>query len=60
MVATENTDEYEPTYRQGDVDQTLEEHDRRISRLEKAGLVAVGYGLAKGSDIIVDISSFIL
>jgi len=44
--------EYQPTYRQKDVDGTLENHETRISRLEKAGLVAVGYAAASGYDMV--------
>ena len=50
---------YEPSYREKDVDNTLEEHDTRISRLEKIALVGVGYGLAEGSTFITDIAQFI-
>jgi hypothetical protein len=49
--------EYQPTYRQKDVDGTLENHETRISRLEKAGLVAVGYAAASGYDIVGIVTS---
>lgn len=45
------------SYRENDVDQTLDEHDRRISRLEKIALIGIGYGLAEGSAFITDITS---
>lgn len=50
---------YEPTYRQQDVDETLDNHELRISRLEKMSLMVVGYGLAEGSKLIADIAQFI-
>lgn len=43
---------YEPSYRQEDVDTTLEDHERRITRLEKVALVAAGYLVADGADIV--------
>jgi hypothetical protein len=42
---------YEPSYRQEDVDTTLEDHERRITRLEKVALVAAGYFVADGAEI---------
>lgn len=50
---------YEPTYRQQDVDNTLDDHEIRISRLEKAVLIGIGYGLAEGSQLIVDMTRLI-
>lgn len=58
-MATEDRQEYEPTYRQQDVDNTLEDHEHRIGRLEKAVLVGIGYGLAEGYNIVEAISTFI-
>lgn len=58
-MATEDRQEYQPTYRQQDVDDTLDEHDRRLSRLEKAVLVGFGYGLAEGYEIIEIITGLI-
>lgn len=46
------------SYRERDVDNTLSEHDRRITRLEKAGLLTIGYMLAKGSTFITDFAQF--
>ena len=43
------------SYREKDVDDRLDEHGRRISRLEKAILVGVGYGLAEGSNLVTDL-----
>lgn len=34
---------YDPTYRQEDVDDILKDHDSRITRLERGGLVLIGY-----------------
>lgn len=42
---------YEPSYRQQDVDETLDDHDRRINRLEKGALVALGYVTADAPDV---------
>jgi len=39
------------TYREKDVDSTLDEHDRRISRLEKAAWVGAGYVVAEFPNI---------
>lgn len=39
------------SYRERDVVETLDEHDRRINRLEKAGLIGMGYALAQGGDL---------
>lgn len=50
--------EYNPTYRQKDVDTTLDEHDTRLSRLEKAALIALGYGIADGGEMLTEIAAF--
>lgn len=39
------------SYREQDVDKTIDDHDRRISRLEKAGLIALGWGIAESSQL---------
>jgi hypothetical protein len=49
----------ETTFRQERVQQRLEDHDTRISRLEKAGLMVVGYGLAEGAQIIDALTSLL-
>jgi len=54
-----SAEEYHPTYRQQDVDATLDDHDQRISRLEKAFLVGIGYGLAEGYNIVEAVTTFI-
>lgn len=46
------SESYEPTYRQRDVDDTLDNHDTRLSRLEKIALIGAGYGLADGWNIV--------
>lgn len=51
---------YSPYYRQQDVDRTLDDHDSRIERLEKAGLVVLGYGVAEGANVVYDIGSLLL
>jgi hypothetical protein len=46
MGEEQSTEQPSLTYREQAVDETLDEHDRRISRLEKALLIAVGYVFA--------------
>lgn len=41
-MSSEMSDNYEPTYREIDVDKTLVEHDNRISRNEKRWLMGKG------------------
>jgi hypothetical protein len=41
------------TYREQAVEEELDDHDRRISRLEKSLLIAVGYVLAD-QDVLID------
>lgn len=41
-MATDQSSEYQPTYRQQNVDETLNEHDRRISNNERRWLIAKG------------------
>jgi len=50
MPETSSADE-RLSYRERDVDETLDDHDRRLSRLEKVALVGVGYGIAEGWNI---------
>lgn len=57
MASEEET--YEPTYRQQDVDHTLSDHERRITRLEKVALLGVGYGLAEGSNIVTQFAGLL-
>jgi len=59
MSSDAESEVYEPTYRERDVDHTLDDHEQRINRLEKAVLVGFGYGLAEGSQLITEISQFI-
>lgn len=47
------------SYREQGVDDTLDEHEHRIKRLEKIALVGIGYGLAEGSNIVTDLVQFI-
>lgn len=51
---------YDPSYREQDVDDTLEEHDLRIRRLEKVALVGLGYGLSQGGKFAGDILQFVI
>lgn len=48
------------SYRERDVDDTLDNHDRRITRLEMAGLVALGWGIAESSQLTDALLSLIL
>lgn len=50
---------YEPSYRQKSVDGTLDEHEKRITRLEKAGLIVLGYSIAEGSGIVETFAAFL-
>lgn len=47
---------YEPSYRQQSVDDTLDSHDRRISRLEKGALIIGGYLIAEGANVVEQFS----
>jgi hypothetical protein len=49
---------YDPTYREQDVDETLDNHDTRLSRLEKVALLGIGYGLAEGNQLIQAVFGF--
>lgn len=51
---------YSPTYRQQDVDETLDDHEARLSRLEKAALVGAGYAIAEAPDIVNQVLSYAL
>jgi hypothetical protein len=50
----------ELTYREQDVDETLDDHDRRISRLEKLALLAVGYVTADAPDVVRELSTLLI
>jgi hypothetical protein len=41
-MAADSTTEYEPSYRERTIDQTLDEHDNRISQNEKRWLMTKG------------------
>jgi hypothetical protein len=58
LVASESGRSYDPTYREQDVDETLDDHEYRIGRLEKGGLIVAGYGLSEGWAIVTDIMQF--
>jgi hypothetical protein len=48
------------TYREKAVEEELDDHDRRISRLEKALLIAVGYVLADQGVLLDPVLGLIL
>jgi hypothetical protein len=48
------------TYREQAVEEELDDHDRRISRLEKALLIAVGYVLADQNVLLDPILGLLL
>lgn len=56
-MSPDNAQGYEPNYRQNQVDKTLEEHDRRISRNEKRWLMTKGalgmLAMVKGVDFAI-------
>lgn len=45
-MAAETTEEYQPSYRERSVDDTLTEHDNRISKNEKRWLMVKGAAFA--------------
>jgi len=51
--------EYSERYRKKNVDERLDDVERRITRLEKVALVTLGYGLATGADIITTLTTFL-
>lgn len=51
---------YEPSYREEDVDLTLDDHEQRISRLEKMAYVGIGAALVRGGDIAINLASALL
>mgnify|MGYP000146682147 CR=1 FL=1 len=57
MASTESED---LTYRERSVDDELSEHEDRISRLEKAFLVGVGYVFAEQGVVVETFLSFVL
>lgn len=50
----------ELTYREQSVDDELDDHEQRISRLEKAFLVGVGYVFAEQGVVVETILGFVL
>lgn len=52
--------QYERSYRERDVDETLDEHDYRISRLEKVALMGIGYGIATGAEAVTQVTQFLI
>jgi hypothetical protein len=59
MTMASDTSQYERSYRERDVDETLTDHEQRLSRLEKVALIGIGYGLASGAQIITEIGQFL-
>jgi hypothetical protein len=59
MKMASDSSQYERSYRERDVDETLDDHDYRISRLEKIALVGFGYALASGANIATHITSIL-
>lgn len=47
------------SYRKNDVDETLADHERRITRLEKVALVVTGYLVADGATIVNEIAALL-
>lgn len=58
-MSSSSAESYEPSYREEDVDNTLEKHHTRIRRLEKAMLLAAGYGLAEGGNLATQLMGLI-
>lgn len=59
MAAKAADEGYEPSYREQSVDEALDEHDRRITRLEKAGLVVLGYAIAEFPSTVSKLLGFL-
>lgn len=59
MAAESPEDSYDPSFRQQSVDDQLTNHEIRISRLEKGGLIVLGYLAAEGSNIVMDLSALL-
>jgi len=47
-------------YRERSVDETLQEHERRITRLEKVTLVGIGYVLSDANLLIEPLLALLL
>jgi len=58
-MSSESERAYEPSYRDQHVDDTLDEHNARINRLEKVALIGIGYGLAEGSNLVTQFAGLI-
>ncbi|WP_226041176.1 hypothetical protein [Natrinema sp. DC36] len=56
-MATEES--YDPSFRDKQADERLDEHDARISRLEKGSLIALGFFVAQGNEIADTVIAFI-
>lgn len=50
---------YDPTFRQQNVDETIKDHERRITRLEKVALIGAGYLIADGAEIATVFTSLL-
>lgn len=67
MASSSSTDDgepyqhevYDPTYREKDVDDTLNDHEERLTRLEKIALIGIGYGLAEGATLVTQFPSIL-
>lgn len=47
------------TYRERDVDKTLDDHERRLSRLEIGAIFAAGYVVADAPDVVAALLQFV-
>jgi len=57
--SSEQVTSYEQSYRERDVDERLDDVEHRITRLEKAALIGLGYAIASGADIVVEMTKLI-
>lgn len=59
MVSETSRNKSQLSYRERDVDDTLDDHENRLNRLEKVMLVAFGYGIASGAETVTQIGQFL-
>jgi len=50
--------DHELPYRERHVDETLDDHEQRITSLERGKLLAIGYILAEAPSIVASLSGF--
>lgn len=56
MSNANGSESHKLSYRERDVDEKLDDHEQRITNLERAKLLGIGYLLAKAPDIAASLS----